>query len=431
MTKNKAFLKETFLNYIYKVVFIVVNFFLVPITISFLGNIKYGVWVIILSIISWANITDFGLANGLRNKIAELYGIKRIKEVQEYMSTTFFITIFIGIIITFIGVVIFYYVDFSFFIKDSEINTNELRQSFIITLIGFGINFVLGNYRAISNGLQKSSWVAQIQAVNALLLLLGLYLLLNFSTNSLVNLSMLYVLASIISNLILTVKIIHFDYAFIPRLNTFQTQKVKQVFTAGFYFFILQFCGLILFSTDNVIIGKYLGMENVTVFSIIDKVFITGNTLFSILLVALWSAVTQASAQNDFTWIKQIITKLKVFASIYALGVILVGLNFDYIATIWIGQELVYAWDIKIIFILYYIFLAFGAIYVNVVNGLGELKLQMYLTVIAAIVNIPLSIFLGVYLEWGLSGIKSASFIVLIPLWIFLPLQVKKIMEQK
>lgn len=431
MTKNKSFFKETYLNYIYKAIFIGINFFLVPITIDFLGNVKYGMWVIILSIISWANITDFGLANGLRNKTAELYGIKSIREVQEYMSTTFFITVFISAILTLVGVSVFYFFDFSFFIEHSEVDSGELRLAFIITLASFGINFVLGNYRAVSNGLQKSSWVAQIQAINAIILLASIYLLLRYSTNSLVDLSIVYALVSITSNLILTMKVVHFDHAFIPKMKTFQTAKVKQVFSAGFYFFVLQFSGLILFSTDNVIIGKYLGLEDVTVYNIIDKIFTTGNTLFSILLVALWSAVTKASAENDFDWIKQIIKRLRLYALIYAVGVIFVGVNFDYIASLWIGQELVYGWDVKTIFILYFIFLAFGAIYVNVINGLGELRLQVYLTVIGAVVNIPLSIYLGYYLEMGLTGIKLATFIALIPLWIMMPLQVMRILKKQ
>ena len=431
MTRNKTFFKETFLNYIYKAIFIVINFFLVPLTITFLGNIKYGAWVIILSIISWANITDFGLGNGLRNKIAEVYGINHIKEIQEYMSTTFYMIIFISTILTLVGIGIFYYFDFSFFINQPEINYDELRLAFIITLIGFSINFVLGTYRSVSNGLQKSSWVAQSQAMNALLLLLGIYILLNFFTTSLIVLSILYALASIISNLILATRIILFDNYFIPKFNMAKVKRIREVFTIGFYFFILQFSGLILFSSDNVIIGKYLGMEDVTVYTIIDKVFLTGNTLFSILLVALWSAVTKANAQNDFKWIKQIIKKLKLIVLVYAFGVVLVGLNFDYIVSIWIGQDLVYTWDIRVVFILYSIFVAFGAIYVNVVNGLGELKLQMYLTLIAAIVNIPLSILLGVYLEMGLTGIKLATFLALLPLWFILPFQVKKIMGTK
>ena len=37
---------------------------------------KYGIWLAISSTVSWISILDIGLANGLRNKIAEYLAVK-------------------------------------------------------------------------------------------------------------------------------------------------------------------------------------------------------------------------------------------------------------------------------------------------------------------------------------------------------------------
>ena len=49
--------------------------------------------------------------------------------------------------------------------------------------------------------------------------------------------------------------------------------------------------------------------------------------------------------------------------------------------------------------------------------------------IIAAIVNIPLSIILGHYYGFGIIGIKLGTLISLIPLWIFVPLNIYKILN--
>ena len=51
----------------------VFNFFsimaLVPVTIDYLGKVEYGIWLTLASILSWLINLDFGIGNGLRNKL--------------------------------------------------------------------------------------------------------------------------------------------------------------------------------------------------------------------------------------------------------------------------------------------------------------------------------------------------------------------------
>ena len=89
------------------------------------------------------------------------------------------------------------------------------------------------------------------------------------------------------------------------------------------------------------------------------------------------------------------------------------------------------------LFAVYTITTQFGAIYVNVTNGLGRIKLQMFTAIIGAVLNIPLSIFFAKYMGMGISGIKLATLIcclgsiVIIPIDITLFLNKKSIVAEK
>ncbi|MBC7451263.1 MAG: hypothetical protein H7259_07215, partial [Cytophagales bacterium] len=63
--KNIAF------SFIIKGLNIGIGFVLLPLTMHYVNDTKYGVWLTLSSIIGWLGFFDIGFGNGLRNKLAE------------------------------------------------------------------------------------------------------------------------------------------------------------------------------------------------------------------------------------------------------------------------------------------------------------------------------------------------------------------------
>ena len=63
---------------------------------------------------------------------------------------------------------------------------------------------------------------------------------------------------------------------------------------------------MVLFSTDNFIISKLFGPEEVVPYNIAFKYFSIITMVYSILLTPYWSSFTEAYTKNDFVWIKKI-----------------------------------------------------------------------------------------------------------------------------
>ena len=68
-----------------KPVSMVLNLIYTPLVLGYLGDIKYGIWAIILNIISWINYFDVGIGNGLRNKLSEKISLNDHEGANKYV----------------------------------------------------------------------------------------------------------------------------------------------------------------------------------------------------------------------------------------------------------------------------------------------------------------------------------------------------------
>jgi len=423
MDRDKIIKTNTFKNYIFKLSLMLVNFIAVPITINYLGVEKYGLWSIILSVISWMNISDFGIGNGLRNRIAEGMANKKFNKVKEYISSAYYSLSIISIIILVLSSLII-----SILSNVYKFNS-ELKISLYIMVIGFSINFILGISRYVAYGNQKSSLVGFTQLIASILSVLGIIAIRNNFIGNIILLSFVYNVSLIASNLYLTFVVFSNHKVILPSYKLASRDSIKDISNLGIKFFIIQLCGIVLFSTDNLIISTFINLESVTTYNIISKVFNSISTLFSIVLIAVWSGVTHAYAENEIQWIRSAILKLQKMLLGLVLIVGVIGLFFNRIVDMWIQQHILFSYELIVIFSLYTVLLGWNGIYVNVINGIGNINLQLITSIIGAIINIPLSIFLAVQMNMGMVGVKLATLICIMISSVVLPIQVNRILK--
>ena len=72
----------------------------------------------------------------------------------------------------------------------------------------------------------------------------------------------------------------------------------------------------------------------------------------------------------------------------------------------------------------------YGIIYMNFLNAISKVKLQLFLYVFGAVINIPLSIFFVNYCNLGSSGVILGTIISILGLSIILPIQTFKILKE-
>jgi O-antigen/teichoic acid export membrane protein len=138
----------------------------------------------------------------------------------------------------------------------------------------------------------------------------------------------------------------------------------------------------------------------------------------------LWSAYTDAFHRNDFGWIKNMLRKqLKIFGCVIVAACLLTWLA-EPIISVWIGPNLVVSSHLILAMAIFVVISCWNNIYAMFVNGIGQIKLQLYTAIVAMFINIPLSIYFAKHTELGLSGIVAGTICSLLLAAIALPLQV-------
>ena len=418
---NDEYWRNIILNYVFKFAALFLGLFTVNINIGYLGNALYGLWVTISSVISWMSSGDFGIANGLRNELAKAYAENDKEKEQQLIATAFFTLRKISLGLFFVILILC-----EIFFKTGILQA-ELRIPMYITAVFFCINLSVGICQSVAYSYQKSALttlISLLATVFSVVLVLALTIF-NIKANLTV-FALVHGFASLIPNIFLILILKKYGINFvgmIKRKNNSPTHK-KSILNIGLQFFALQLCGVVLYSTDSLLINYLIDSEMVTKYSIITKVYDSGTMLFSILLIALWSAVTYHIAQKNFDWVIKKVKELVLIWSGFAVGVLIVSIFFNQIVSLWLGDKAFYYEPrLVILFGVYCAMTAFQAIFCNVLNGVGEIKLQLIIAVIGAILNIPLSIFFAKYCEMGIFGIKLATFIAALLSAIALPTQ--------
>ena len=415
--------KNVLLNYIFRGVGILLGLYLTRVNLRYLGVSLFGVWATIASIASWINYGDFGIGNGLRNHLAEAVAKNDIDRQKALIFTglkmLFVLSAFLFLCLILISEVIFYF----------RLLDSSYRLPLYITNFFFSLDLFLSIGRSIAYAQQRSYLTSFSQVFTVLFRISAVSVLTSFRADatSLVSFSVFNGLGGIFGNMLLLVVLyVHFGKSFFRGIRRFYDRNLKKdVVGLGLQFFVLQLSGLILYSSDNLIINRVISSESVAKYDLITKIYNTGDSLFAIFLVSLWSAVTFAMSKSDFTWIKKEIKRGLCVWALYSLGVIIVSLCLNVFVRFWIGSaELYYEPSLVVLFAFYEILNGFSAIFINVTNGLGRLKIQMMLGVIGAVINIPLSVFFASCLSLGIFGVKLATLVCVIANRIYVPVDV-------
>jgi O-antigen/teichoic acid export membrane protein len=407
----------------------IITFFLVPLTLHYLNPAQYGIWLTLSSIAAWMVFFDFGLGNGLRNKLAEALSQDNIKLAKSYVSTAYFLLTFI--IIGFLAVFFLCNHIFNWTIilnAPSDIG-KELNNLVIIIFSFFGVRFISVLIETILVADQKPALANFIEVIGGVLSLLLTYILVKTTQGSLIFLGIALGLSTAIIPALASLILFNTHYhSIMPSWKYFQNIHSRELLGLGMNFFVLQLCTLLIFSTPNIVIAQLFNPAAVVPYNIAFKYYSIATMFFTIILMPFWSAYTEAYARNDIEWIKKSMRKLLRIWVLLAIGVILMTVVANKFYSIWVGATIHVPLIVSLFMGLYVLETTWCAIFVNFINGIGKIRLQLRVSIVLGVSIIPLSIILGSNCQLNIAGVILAPCILLFPLCIVWPIQAKKIL---
>lgn len=428
--KNSNVLRNIGAGFIFKVLSVLLSFIYVPISRAYLGDLRYGVWATISSLVSWITLSDIGIGYGLRNRLTEALARDNKKEARCLVSTAYRIMFWICAAIFFAFVVLSHIFDLGE-VFNIAIEGDNVNLALTITVGFMCINFWLGLVTTILYSLQKAAIPGGIAVINQIINI-GLIL---FAQHSIpVSLPVISVIlgGSTLITRIGTTAWVFGKYEYLrPKWGLYEGKFVKSIASFGIMLFISQVSSTIMNSTDNILISKFFGAVNVTPYNTAYKLFqlfIVGN---GIIITPMWSAFTLHNEQKDFLWMKRGLRRMNQINILLSFGVILMAFLLPTISDIWLSHHLEYNKLMLGTMAAYTIAMNYSCNYATLLNGVGDVKLSTFIAAIQAIMNIPLSVFLAVNMNMGLTGIIGGTLGVTLLSLIVLPLKVRKWFAQR
>lgn len=407
---------------------IMISLILVPLTLQYINPTEYGIWITLSSIIGWFGFFDIGFGNGLRNKFAESVALGKHKLARIYVSTTYVI---LSIIIAFV-LLLFIFINpllnWSKILNTSAGMENELSILALIVFIFFCLRFVLQLIITVITANQQPAKGSLFDLIGGLISLIVIFILTKTTSGNLIYLGIVLGSTPILVLSISSIWLYSNEYRrYAPSISFVKFSYARDLMSLGIKFFALQIAVVIIYQTSNIIISQLFGPSQVTSYNIAYKYFSVIPMFFGIITMPFWSAFTEAWANNDIDWIKNIMQKLKLFWIIISLITIVMLVFANFIYRIWVGKEIIVSLGISIIMAAYVITNAWCTIYSQFLNGIGKIKLQLYSGLFSALINIPLAIYLGRNI--GISGVVLSTFLLALISAIWSPIQYNKLIN--
>ena len=429
-SRSIAVKKNIIGSFLVKGISIIVSLLLVPLTLGYVSSEIYGIWLTISSIMVWLGFFDVGFTLGLKNKLAEAIALNDWKRGKALVSTTYFMMILIFIPLCIILEIIIPHINWAGFLNINEVYNNDIIKALYVLAACFCLQMIVNVLTAVIAAYQKVALSSSFPVIGNILSLAAIFILTKTCPPSLMALAFALSLMPVLVLIIASVIFYHKRFNKVaPSIKAIEKKYIKDLFSLGASFFIIQLQVVILFQCTNILISNISGPEEVTAYNISYKYMSIAMMAYTIILSPLWPAFTDAYTKRDFNWMRSVYRKMiKVYLLSVVIMIIMVAVS-SVAYKLWIGNKADIPFLMTSLVAVYMMINNWDSLQVNLINGIGTIKLQLYVTLIGLVLHIPLSLLLGRCI--GAYGVLCSMISINIIYSIFFTIQINKILKQQ
>ena len=259
-----------------------VPFFLTPFIVHHLGKVVYGVWILVVSLISYLNLLDFGLRGAIIRFVSKGATQGNHQEALATISTALWIRGGIGAGMLLIGC-LFAAVFPHLFSLPSHLG--RMAQAVVlITTLNAALTLVFGVFGAVLSALSRFDVTSSTTMTQTIFRAIGLFVLLS-KGHGLLALALWDLVSASVGNVFLLAGAF---YAYPPLrapIYSYDRDAARKLFGYSAYVFLLTISAQIILYTDNVVVGAFVGTAAVALYSI-------GGSLVEYARQIVWAAST-------------------------------------------------------------------------------------------------------------------------------------------
>jgi O-antigen/teichoic acid export membrane protein len=430
MLDKKKIFKNIFSNWMSFAVNVVISFFLAPFIVHSLGNIYYGIWIILMQFTGYLYIMDFGVRESIIRYVSKYEAKKDKTDLNEVLSSGLILYSAIGFASLIIAIVLSIVFPYVFSTSSGDLTT--IRIAVVLSGITIMQFLAFNVYMGVLFGLQRYD-ISNIIAISAALIRLPLILYFLSEGYGLVALASIQLFVGLGSSIFIYIyahKLLEkhgMPFKFVQKPFKERFPIFKKLYHYSVFVLINNLGQKAIFSTDALIIGIFLSAPFVTFYAIgatlvtyLRKFILRSNSVLN-------PVASELEAKTDKVGVGRLVLNSSRLSVLIALPICVVFLTLgsDFIR-VWMGEEYTEFSPTVLYVLTISTLLSVPHNSVNMIlYGISKHKIVAYLRVLEAIFNLILSVVLV-----NLIGILGVALGTAIPHIIFmviaLPIVIQK-----
>lgn len=356
-----------------------VSLITVPLTLHYLGNERFGLWMTISSVLAMAGFADFGIGNGVLNTVSTAFGKDDWEGIRGAISSGIAVLTLIGAALLVLFFSIYRFVDWGNLFRATTVAARaEAGPAMLVFVVCFALNIPLDVVQRTQLGLQQGFLTNLWEMFSSVLILVGILAVVHFHL-SLAALVVAFAGAPVLGTWM------NAGYFFgvsrpdlLPQWNLVSRKVIQKITSLGGLFFILQVMAAVSYSADNFIIARILGVAHVTVFSIPQRMFGVIATVVTMLMMPLWPAYGEAMSRGDLHWVRHTLSRtlLGVFAFTTIVSAVLLLFS-NKLLFWWVGPSIHPSFLLMLGLAVWAVLSNCGSTLAMFLNGSGIVKFQV------------------------------------------------------
>ena len=254
-----------FSNWVALCLGMIVAFFLMPFVVHHLGNVAYGVWVLVVSLNSYMGLLDLGLRGAVTRFVSKGATQSNHEEASDAASGALWIRLWLSfaILLTSLG---FAAVFTRVFPVPPDLQW-DARWAILATAAGLAVTLCGGVFGGVLSALHRFDLLSTVSIFQVLLRAGGIVWLL-LHHHGILSLALWDFTATLVANCLLVLFCLRTYPELRIRLATPTRATLRKLWSYSFYVFVINVALQLVYYTDNLVVGAFVGAVGVTFYAI-------------------------------------------------------------------------------------------------------------------------------------------------------------------
>lgn len=400
----------------------------IPIILGFLGTSRYGLFILLVSLVNYLSLLDFGIGAAVVKFVSQYQAQGSFENLKKTISSAF---IFFLIVSFLVSILLFFSTDFlveAVFKLDLELRTEAIAFFHLGSFLIF-FRFMTNFFNILTHSYQRFDLYNIGKMVGILGTTLGLVIALTVS-NSLFTVALIYIASTLAEGLV-SLSLLLIKEGRVPLTLSFSLSGFRSIFKFGRWKFLMALSSQID-QLDKLIISFFLPLEFVSYYAIPQSLTKRLTSTLSVVSEPLFPFASFVNASYPVKIMQNLYKKATRLGNLLVMPTALFIAFFSKeILTFWLGAEFSRESSLVLSLLsLAYLLLALTAVPVKMVEAKGKPKVTAIFSFTSGFVRLILAIFLTA--NYGIHGLAVSLLIYALPTVVaFLSYTAKKIIRLK